>query len=50
MFLHAYTREEGQGISEYALVLAWIAIVATVALRFIGGKVAGVLSSTASSL
>ncbi len=50
MFLQAFRREDGQALSEYALVLAWIAIIATVALKFISGKVAAVLNSTANSL
>ena len=31
--------EEGQGLAEYALILALIAIVAIVALIFLGGQV-----------
>jgi pilus assembly protein Flp/PilA len=31
--------EEGQGLAEYALILALIAIVAIVALLFLGGSV-----------
>ncbi len=31
--------DEGQGLTEYALILALIAIVAIVALNFLGGKV-----------
>jgi pilus assembly protein Flp/PilA len=42
--------EEGQGLTEYALILALIAIVAIVALNFLGGKVSGVLSTVGSSL
>ena len=33
------TDEEGQGLAEYALILALIAIVAIVALIFLGGQV-----------
>ena len=36
--------EEGQGLAEYALILALIAIVAIVALIFLGGQVSKVLS------
>ena len=32
------TDEEGQGLAEYALILALIAIVAIVALIFLGGQ------------
>ena len=33
------TDEEGQGLAEYALILALIAIVAIIALIFLGGQV-----------
>ncbi len=36
--------EEGQGLAEYALILALIAIVAIVALTFLGGKINSILS------
>ena len=36
--------EEGQGLAEYALILALIAIVAIVALIFLGGQVTKILS------
>lgn len=42
--------EEGQGLTEYALILALIAIVAIVALQFLGGKVNDALSTVGSSL
>ncbi len=42
--------EEGQGLAEYALILALIAIVAIVALIFLGGKVSTVLSTVGSSI
>lgn len=42
--------EEGQGLTEYALILALIAIVAIVALNILGGKVNDVLSTVGSSL
>ena len=35
----------GQGLAEYALILALIAIVAIVALLFLGSQIAGVLST-----
>ena len=37
-------REEGQGLAEYALILALIAIVAIVALIFLGGQVSSILA------
>jgi pilus assembly protein Flp/PilA len=42
--------EEGQGLAEYALVLALIAIVAIVALIFLGGQVKTILSNVGSSI
>ena len=44
------TRDEAQGLSEYALILALIAVVAMVALSFLSGKVNGQLSTVARSL
>jgi pilus assembly protein Flp/PilA len=37
-------REEGQGLAEYALILALIAIVAIVALLFLGTQISTILS------
>ena len=42
--------EEGQGLAEYALILALIAIVAIVALIFRGGQVSKILSTVGSSV
>jgi pilus assembly protein Flp/PilA len=42
--------EEGQGLTEYALILALIAIAAIVALQFLGGKVTSVLSTVGNSV
>jgi pilus assembly protein Flp/PilA len=42
--------EEGQGLAEYALILALIAIVAIVALIFLGGQVSKILSTVGNSL
>ena len=42
--------EEGQGLAEYALILALIAIVAIVALIFLGGKISTVLSTVGGSI
>ena len=54
-FLHAliaslHRDEEGQGLAEYALILALIAIVAIIALIFLGGKVSQILSSVGNSV
>ena len=37
-------REEGQGLAEYALILALIAIVAILALTFLGTQISSILS------
>ena len=42
--------EEGQGLAEYALILALIAIVAIVALLFLGGQISKILSTIGSSV
>jgi pilus assembly protein Flp/PilA len=42
--------EEGQGLAEYALILALIAIVAIVALLFLGGAISTILSRVGSSV
>ena len=42
--------EDGQGLVEYALILVLIAIVAIIALIFIGGQVSSVLSNVGSSV
>jgi len=43
-------REEGQGLAEYALILALIAIIAIVALTLLGGAISGILSTIANSV
>jgi pilus assembly protein Flp/PilA len=42
--------EDGQGLAEYALILALIAIVAIVALIFLGGQVSKILSTVGKSI
>jgi Flp pilus assembly pilin Flp len=41
---------EGQGLAEYALILALIAIVAIIALIFLGNQVSGILSTVGASV
>jgi pilus assembly protein Flp/PilA len=43
-------REEGQGLAEYALILALIAIVAIIALIFLGSQVSNILSTVGNSV
>lgn len=42
--------DDGQGLAEYALILALIAIVAIVALLFLGQQISGVLSTVSHSV
>jgi pilus assembly protein Flp/PilA len=49
--LNALSRdEEGQGLAEYALILALIAIVAIVALIFLGGQISSILNTVGTSV
>jgi pilus assembly protein Flp/PilA len=43
-------RDDGQGLAEYALILALIAIVAIVALLFLGSQISDKLSIVGSTL
>ena len=42
--------DEGQGLAEYALILALIAIVAIIALLFLGGQISGILNTVGNSV
>ena len=42
--------ERGQGLAEYALILALIAIVAIVALIFLGSQISSILSRVGTSV
>lgn len=50
MLARAVDEEEGQGLTEYALILALIAVIAIAALTLLGGKVSDVLSTAAGSV
>ena len=41
----AHRGVDGQGLAEYALILALIAVVAILALVFLGGQISGILSN-----
>ena len=43
-------RDEGQGLAEYALILALIAIVAIIALIFLGSQVSTILNTVGASV
>jgi pilus assembly protein Flp/PilA len=47
---YIWLEEKGQGLAEYALILALIAIVAIVALIFLGGQVSKILSTVGKSV
>ena len=42
--------EDGQGLAEYALILALVAIVSIVALIFLGGAISDIISKIGSSI
>ena len=48
--LRSVEPSDGQGLAEYALILALIAIVAIVALIFLGGQVSTILSTVGTSI
>jgi pilus assembly protein Flp/PilA len=43
-------REEGQGLAEYALILALIAVIAIAALVFLGTRISAILSSIGANI
>ncbi len=47
---HLRSDEEGQGLAEYALILSLIGVAAVATLTFLGGQVAGILSSIGAAL
>jgi pilus assembly protein Flp/PilA len=42
--------ERGQGLAEYALILALIAVLAIAAVTFLGGQIQAILSSVGNSI
>ena len=48
--LEVALREKGQGLAEYALILALIAIVAILALTFLGTQISSILSYIGSAI
>lgn len=43
-------RQAGQGLAEYALILALIAVASIVAVTFMGGSINGMLSALGNAL
>ncbi len=48
--ISSFRDEEGQGLAEYALILALIAIIAIIALIFLGNQVSTILSDVGHSV
>jgi Flp pilus assembly pilin Flp len=46
----ALRREEGQGLAEYALILTFIAVVAILALTFLGKQISDLLSTVGNDI
>ena len=42
--------ERGQGLAEYALILALIAVLAIAAVTFLGGQINSILSDTGNKI
>ena len=42
--------EQGQGLAEYALILALIAVIAIASLAFLGDQIAAILSQIGTSI
>ncbi len=49
-FTSMLRNDEGQGLVEYALIIALVSIVAIAGLRFLGGKANNTLQNAAISL
>jgi len=49
-FVKSLRREEGQTLSEYALILVLIAVVAILAVTLLGNQISAVLNTIANAL
>jgi len=47
---HLAEREEGQGLAEYGLILALVAVVAIAALTGLGGAIVGTLGNIVNGM
>ena len=43
-------RDDGQGLAEYALILAFIAVVAILAITFLGTQISEILSAVGEAI
>jgi len=50
VYLSSFKREEGQGMAEYALIIALVAIALVAALGFVTGGVSGVFTEIQTAL
>jgi pilus assembly protein Flp/PilA len=50
LLARAIREEKGQGLSEYALILFFIAVVAIAALTFLGSDISSILSQIGNDL
>jgi pilus assembly protein Flp/PilA len=48
--LRVLGEEDGQGLTEYAVILALVAVVAILALTFLGGSITSALTTVTNSL
>ena len=45
-----FKNEKGQGLTEYALIIALVAIVAVAALTLLGGQISGIFGNVTNQL
>jgi len=45
-----WKNEKGQGLTEYALIIALVAIVAVAALTLLGGQISGIFGDVSNEL
>jgi pilus assembly protein Flp/PilA len=49
-FMKFWKNEKGQGLTEYALIIALVAIVAVAALTLLGGQISGIFGDITTDL
>jgi pilus assembly protein Flp/PilA len=49
-WIASHRTERGQGLAEYALILALIAVLAIAAVTFLGGQINAILSSVGNAI
>jgi pilus assembly protein Flp/PilA len=49
-YLLPASEEDGQGLAEYALILALIAVVAIIALIFLGNQISGIINDVGTNI